>query len=614
MRARELLFVVPLVLGTAAAASGCRSCRNEHPYVPFSIGDADSPNGMLAESDAAEPQEADAGPVLEEATIAPPMTTSWTVGGTTLKAPDGRLFASALVHDFDGDGKLDAFAVLIAATARELGQVVFFRGIEGGMQAPTVLLSSPEQLDSSCSPTPRLARIGKGSVEAELAAKCSGHTRPPARAFAVLSAAMSGLPEHVRLGLKVVDPPGTPPLRLDADGSDRDGDGVEDVGLTVTVQGGTAPFEPGPKATAQLRFFDRPAGLSRDPDEPDASLRALAGSASLKATRAKDAPQVPLLVRQIGFLYSAMCTEGGSPRLLPTSGAGEIACGPSRALEEAGFAEMRSYLTGGDTLRAAFALDGAQMPPATRTPQRLVEAGNWMKAVAPPIEATSMRQVGARPKAGDAHGASYAPLSFDAAGKLLVETDSGVVRVDPVQGDEGDASDVTPWNLDVIGPAGGRLNGASVECATGAVHATIEGDGAISNVPLPVSFLRLSHCGSGTAPLPVLPIAWSAGGLELVVAGQALLIENDRSHASILAAQVEQKPPRGSPRSSDGAMTVVPSALGLVIGGARKRLLTSKDLAYGDVQDCVVTPDGARVACSLPNGRTRKVVVGVWPL
>jgi hypothetical protein len=605
---------VATVLAAAFALAGCRSCRNEHPYVPFSIGDGDLPTGTQPEGDAAEPVEADAGPVLEEALVAPPMTTSWNVGGATLKAPDGRLFAFGLVHDFDGDGKLDAFAVLFAASGRELGQVVFYRGQDGGRAAPTVLLSSPEPLDSSCSPTPRLARIGKSSVEAELAAKCTGHTRPPARAFAILTAASAASPEHVRLGLKVTDPPGTPPLRLDADGSDRDGDGVEDVNLTVTVQGGTAPFEPGPKVSAQLRFFDRPAGLSRDPDEPDASLRALAGGASLKAVRAKDAPSVPLLVRQIGFLYSAMCTEGGAPRLLPTSGAGEIACGPSHALEEAGFAEMRSYLTGGDTLRAAFALDGAQMPPATRTPQRLVEAGNWMKQVAPPIEAASVRQVGARPKAGDAHGASYAPLSFDAAGKLLVETDAGVVRVDPVQGDEADASDVQPWNLDVVGPAGGRLTGASVECSTGAVHATIQGDGALSVVPLPVSFLRLSHCGSGSAPLPVLPLAWGAGGLEVVVAGQALLVENDRSHASLLAAQIEQKPPRGSPRSADGAVTVVPSALGLVIGGARKRLLTSKDLPYGDAQDCVVNPDATRVACSLPNGRTRKVVVGVWPL
>jgi hypothetical protein len=50
---------------------------------------------------------------------------------------------------------------------------------------------------------------------------------------------------------------------------------------------------------------------------------------------------------------------------------------------------------------------------------------------------------------------------------------------------------------------------------------------------------------------------------------------------------------------------------GILVMGARSRLLRAKELegAYGELYDCVVTDDGARVACA----RGGRAFVGVWP-
>src|SRR5262249_855636 len=151
------------------------------------------------------------------------------------------------------------------------------------------------------------------------------------------------------------------------------------------------PFEPAPRTSAIVRWFDRPAGMSRDPGEPDASLRTLATAAAARAARAKDAPQVPLQVRQIRALYAAICAEGGNPRITNVPGARAISRGPSRALEEAGLAEVRAYAIAGDPLRAITALDRAQLPPATKTAQRTNDAHAWIAQAAPVAMATSVR-------------------------------------------------------------------------------------------------------------------------------------------------------------------------------------------------------------------------------
>jgi hypothetical protein len=638
-RVARITVVAALATGaTGVTSAGCHSCKNEHPYVPFSIDGSDVDEGDASATDVPDLGFDAGGKFAEEpADVAPPMSAKWSLGGVDLVASPGHLFALGLVRDFDGDGKLDAFAVLFPAEGKGLGQVVFYRGEAGPkapsanapatnvLGAPIVVLNSPDELDAACVPVPRLARIGRRSVEAELASKCTGHTRSPPRVFAVLAApetsAPSGTTARVRFSTKIVDPPGTPSLRLDADGADRDGDGIEDVALTATLEGGTAPFEPGPKLSATVRWFDRPAGLSQDPEEPEASLRALSTLAASKATRAKEssAPAIAGYVRQIRFLYMSLCGDARAPRVQPTVGTGPIACATSRALEEAGYAEGRAYAITGDALRAAAYIDRAPIAPATRTSARFSDAVGWLKNVTPTSEASQVRAVSAVPAlAPSARAPAWGALAFEPSGKLLVRTASGVVRVDPAAGDEADAPDVQLWKWQATAALASdvRFSDAVSACDGTAAHAGFVSAGEPIDLGLPVGPFLASRCTNGRGDaLSARPIAWGTLGLETFVANEPILISADITKAGLLAAPLDQPTPHGSPRSPSGKAVVLPASFGLVVAvaesGARGRLLVAKELdgSYAELRDCTVSDDATRVACV----RGNRVAVGIWP-
>src|SRR5262249_39694152 len=77
-------------------------------------------------------------------------------------------------------------------------------------------------------------------------------------------------------------PPGAPAagetLAVALDGRARDGAGRSDLAVTLTLTGAPPPLPRGGEAKATLAYFDRPAGFSRDPTEPETSLKALAAS------------------------------------------------------------------------------------------------------------------------------------------------------------------------------------------------------------------------------------------------------------------------------------------------------------------------------------------------
>ena len=172
----------------------------------------------------------------------------------------------------------------------------------------------------------------------------------------------------MKLAATLLDPPAAPRLTIEADGTDQDGDDIDDLALRATVEGGAPPFE-GPKLGAVWKWLDRPAGLSRDPGPTETSFATLAQTAMTRAARTKDASSVPAHVAQMRALYRAMCPEAGATRLVHKLGSATITCGSSRMMEDAGIAEVRAYATLGDPLRAALALDAAQKPPRRRPPR-----------------------------------------------------------------------------------------------------------------------------------------------------------------------------------------------------------------------------------------------------
>lgn len=593
-----------------ALPAGCRGCKNDHPYVPYSIDD----EAGVAPDAAAAVAEVDAGPVFAEipADRAPPGATRWKLGGLDLAAPAGAAFVVGVARDLDGDGATDALAVVRKPGApADAGSVVFYP--KGG--APSVVVPS-RPASSGCPPTERLGVVGPRSALVELGLGCPAQSsREPSRAVFVLG---FGKGPRVVLEAGVLDPAGSAKLALDADGSDRDGDGWDDVTLGVTLEGGEAPFEPGPRTRARVVWFDKPAGLGREPDEPDASLRATAAVLGARARNAKDAPSVAPAARQVRALYRAICEEGGAPRLVRARAEPLVSCGASRGLEEASLAEVRAAVTGGATLLAIGVLDRAEKPPATRTAARAAEAAGWITAAAPVVAATDApRQIAAVPSFERGKAPAWGPLAFEASGKLLVRTAAGVVRVDPATGDEADAPDVRPWDLAVTSPSGARrLLEAYDACDGVALHATL-GPGSeqdLVDVPLPIAPpLGVARCAAAKGePAPALALAWGPSGLEALVAGEPMLL-TEAGRASALAQPIGQPYTMGAPRSPDGRSLVVPTSLGLWARGPQKtRLLRAKELdgVYGELSGCAISDDGARAACL----RSGRAFVAAFPL
>jgi hypothetical protein len=619
----KLMKLAPVLL-LVVAASGCHGCHDDHPYVPYAIGSSDpdrkdagpeaAPTGSTATS------VVDAGTAFagEPAVMAPPALSQWAVGGLVLQASPGHVFVSAVVRDFDGDGAPDAFAVTRSPDGGDPGVLVFYRGSpraepgDAGLAvqmtfAPTIEMPH----EAGCTPVDRLVSVGRRSVLVELGTQCPPRAgSAPDRWLAVIG---GGATPRVRLAASIVDPPGAPALAVEGDASDRDGDGLEDVALRVFLEGGGAPLEPGPRVGATLAWLDRPAGLSRDAGATEASFAALAGQAAARDRSPKDAASVPGLVAQTRALWRAVCADGGAPRLVGVSGTGAISCGSTRALEEAGLAEVRAYVTQGDPLRAALALDRAGRAPASRTPARVVEARGWIEQVAPAVTARRVRAVSAVPQSGKGHEPAWGALAFEPSGKLLVRTRAGVVRVDADAGDEASADDVTPWPAAVTSPDGTLRWIETYDACDGvALHATFAGGDDMRDVALPVAPSLGDRCsGSRGAPARALAVAWGPGGLEAIVEGQPLLVSPETSRASLLAAFLDSPAVKGAPRSPDGKVLVASTSVGLLVRNAsRARLLRAPELdgTWAEQHDCAVSSDATHAACV----RAGRVWVGAW--
>ncbi|MDF2692560.1 MAG: hypothetical protein K0S65_943, partial [Labilithrix sp.] len=612
--ARSVVRLGLLVL-VAALSGGCRACANDHPYVP----PATEASSGVSSTDAAAPPISsttlDSGAnLVEPALVAPPASTSWQTNGMTLEA-GGREFVLALVGDFDGDAKKDALAIVRPVQAERkpgssTGELVFFHGGGDGFPAGAIASGPALGVQPSCVPTARLEKIGPRSAFAEIGSSCP--KGDGSRAIIVVR--LSPPAPAVAFDAIVSDPLEAPKLSIDADAADRDHDGLDDVVLRLGIEGGGPGGENAPRLGARLAFFDRPAGPSRDPDEPDASLRAIASQAAARATKAKDAASVPPLVHQMRALYRAMCLEGGAPRVTKIHGGSGTSCGSSKPLEDAGVAEVRAWVTQGDALRAFAAAENAQVAPATRTAAKTAELQKMLGEVAPVVEARSVRTLAAQVDVSRGGGPEWGPLAFEYTGKLLVRHGKSVMRVDPETG-EGEPADMVGWKDEVLSPDGkNRWLEAYHACEGVALRATFAptGDGEMSDVALPIAPRLGKACNGGRGEAAsAVPIAWGERGLEAIVAGQPVLIKTDPPQASALAAFTDETPPPGSPRSH-GAKTLALAMPNGILVRARDRwsMVRSADLEpYADVRRCTINDDGSRLACV----RRRSAVVVTLP-
>lgn len=533
----------------------------------------------------------------------------------TLQAPPSRVFVSALVRDVDQDGSPDAFAILRSPEGTDLDQLAYYRGHPGTepLGSP-VLFSPPAELarDPRCTVLSRLTAAGKSSVFAELGAVCPlGTSVGPNRWIALVR----GDPQPtVRFAATINDPSRAPALSAELDAMDRDGDGLDDIALRISLDDAGDSGEQGPRISALFAWLDRPAGLSRDVGATEGAFDALAADAMARAARPKEVVRALPLVARVRSLWRAACAEGGTPRVVVVGGASPIACSVGRALDKIALAEVRAYVTQGEPLRAVLALDRAQRWSTTHNAPAFAEAQRWVQQLAPIASARAVRAVAAVPLA-TGHEPGWGQLAFEASGKLVVRTGAGLVRVDPETGDEAAAFGATDFKPAITSLDGAmRWSETSDPCDGQSLRATFArtAGAEVHDVALPVTPPVGGRCpGARGMPLRTLPIAAGPSGIEAIVEGEPVLISPDLERASPLPALLSQAAVPGGPRSPDGTAIVVPTTAGIFERGTmRARLLRAPELdgSYADLRDCVVTNDGAHVACTYAG----KAWVGSW--
>ncbi len=583
--------------GTAAIAAqtlGLVACGDDKPSVPFAMTSA--PSATAAET-AAGPSPAGSASAfaLEKGTAPPGDGRSFPIGDAVARPRSGRVFKSGLVLDADGDGSLD----LIAWTETKeggSGELSYFHGTDGGA-AETSLAKLPKELDlGRCSHEPALARVSSSLVMARITADCGDSGRETKETWLAFARVTGGAPE-VRLEARAKSP-----LSLDAR-PPRAAQGGHDVELVARLDG--------TKLEAPLQLFDKPAGFAWDPTEPETSL--VRAGATLVARATKKDPNVPRDAEQFLAFAGALCTDLGDSAL--TINAGPVQCGDGRFVADAVHAVGLSALAANDPQGAANALDMLARVPASAARRKELEAKLGASAKTVPAAAVQRLVTAVTKKA-----APLSPLAWTDAGRLLVETDDGVVEVDASTGAE-TKSEAIAWPRGIAwrsGDATIEILGAERRCEPPGrvVVATAKGSTITATLPSITALLpgeaRRTSCRPG--PLPLAPLTVDTQGSSVAVGGEVFRIAYADAGltATRTTAPGADGPPSlpGSARSADGkaAVLMLGDALLILREGAIERW-TGPDV--GGLSACVVKSTGDRVAClaARPHASTDKAAV-----
>ncbi|HVY47599.1 MAG TPA: hypothetical protein VHB21_17035, partial [Minicystis sp.] len=411
-------------LGLLAAALGlgaCRGCHDEKPYTPYHLGDVASASGAASASATPPPDEAaDGGFEITRARAPAGDGRTWPLDAGEAKAPVGRTFALGLELDADGDGKTDLIAWARAPDGLR-GELVYASGAAPG-ELRTVAALPGELAPAGCTAKTSLARVGPRAATFDFAPSCPAATRDRATRWLAVVRWGGGAPE-VALELKVGATPEGERLTPSVETADKDGDGRRDVVVTLSLVGAPAPLPAG-DARATLVFFDRPAGLARDPSEPEAGLKASLGALFGEARRPRAAAKTFASAEALRRLFAALCEEGG--RAIVTTSAGPVRCGELHVASDVALAELEAAVNLGEPVAAAAAL--ARVDALGPNGPRKKDVEKLVAKTLPKITPGDVRTLAAAPAGGGVAG--YGPLAFLANGELLVKTAQGVVRAD----------------------------------------------------------------------------------------------------------------------------------------------------------------------------------------
>lgn len=552
------------------ACMGCGRGCDEKPYVPYRVGDEASTDAGSTTGAHSQIAVTDAGASLTASLVPPPLATKMDVAGVEIAADPGKVLVHATLFGTAERGDV-LVVVRPKAAPAPLDLVLFHLSSRAVASTKKVLTVAEDVVDLSCTPEVQKQDRGDAAFELALSFGCAGHGQPPSHSIALFSTAPG---VRLRYAAEVRDRPADPPLDAHIDVSDMDKDGVPDVTLVVSTEG----------STANVVMVDRSAGLSRSGGEPEASFGALERASAARVDKKDGKAALESLIR-LRTLYRAICQD--KPRVRPLFGVSAPACADSPAMQRAQSTYARALAQTGERVRAVFELDaaarmGGKADVTTLAPLVVKKAVKETKTFDRVVQKGT--------------GISFSPLAFDADGVLLLrvsETD-GVVRAD-----SGEASQVAAWPLTVTSPdAAQRLLEVYDPCDEAALKLTLAGATSSEDVSLPVEPLFGRKCeGTRGGAVSAAPIAWTDAGLTLVVSGQLVSVRN-------LKADRPERPTsfaagKGGAASQKGPYLVVRTPLGIAVDdGKRAVLLVDADKKPVRGTSCVVSDDGAKVACT----------------
>ncbi len=575
---KRTFLVLPLSL-----LGGCDACDRPKPYVPYAI-DA-------APSDAAEPtstKPTSSAPPTEglQVEIASHLAARWKLGGAERLAPAGRTFTAGV--GLSSGGAL----ALVRESPNDPGELLFFaRSNEQG----EVILNSASVTREGCEGKSSLTASGQ-TLLVELG--CARRVKSAQGAISRVVGVVKVIDRPaVRASFAVLDPSETPGLAFRATSPDIDHDGVGDLVFDVTLGGAVAPFEPTSAQfeptsaqSIQLRWFDRPAGLSRDLDAAADPFAVAVKAVSAKVAQGKDLSSAMAEATHISNLARSFCPEFGALRVRRVAG-DRFECGSSKSLGELPLLLVRAALGRKELLRAAILLDDVDQA------AKLKDIEATFSKLAKSVSAKLERRLQAIPMLPVAGGPSVGPVQFVDDTTLLVRTGAGVVRALLTTGEEAAADGIAAWPDLALSPNGKwRWTTLGDPCDGSPVRATFaDATGQTQTVSLPLVGRLQSSCPQTGVSVRGSPLSWTSEGLVAFMGGEVVSVLPNLDRAILVSPKGVAEPLKGSSASADGKSVVWPTRFGFVVTGEAPRLFKP------DVQVksrwCTVNPGRTRVAC-----------------
>ena len=593
-------FALGFALTTSLFAGGCDSCRRNRPFTPFAVSSASS-TGATAAAQTAVPEPPatnvnEAYPV--EGEHLPANVRQVRVGARQADAPASMVFDSVLRGDWNGDGAPDGVALLRTTTAdsQSAGAVYFYPGSGDAKKIADLPGWIPSRED--CTWQSQLRRVGRTTVSIGLHLNCTAPmpSRTATRYLAMVAPMRS---DPVLASWRIADSAPDEGFAVALSGEDLDGDGKDDVMLSLSLIHVPTKRE----ARAQFAWLDRAAGVSGEPSRFADSLTVQLATLERQASSRKSAAEALEGAAAVWRLLASACGQSATARIFRSDGSTLPCENIASLVARLVGIEVRSALSQNDVLRAAHAITRADSALGVRP--AAAERANWMKSIRKYVTAVDAINVTPSEIKAMAPRTSvhWSPLYFQSDGVLLVQSNHGVLRVQPDGHESGeeDAAAAPVVRQLAVGSFDGRvLQSVLLACDRSEIVVAYTHPDHSPLLLEPTTFLapRPGVCaGAASLNWRVSPIAMDDEQHVIALVEGACIAPKGPDTClkpSALGAVVP-----GSPRSADGHRLLAMTGVGLIaLGGTKPELWAGEKLGNpATLNDCVIDNTGEHIAC-----------------